>query len=57
MEGESLRNFNNIIFFNEKHDLESVKEIFREYKKRGINILNTGHFKNTIKNKTLHRWI
>jgi len=57
LEGESLRNFNNIISFNEKRDLESIKEIIDEYKERKIIILNTDHFKNTIKNRSLHRWI
>lgn len=57
LEGESLRNFNNIISFNEKCDLESIKEIIDEYKERKIIILSTDHFKNTLKNRSLHRWI
>jgi len=57
LEGESLKNFNNIISFNEKRDLESIKEIIDEYKERKIIILNTDHFKNTLKNRSLHRWI
>ena len=57
LEGESLRNFNNIISFNEKRDLEGIKEIIDEYKERKIIILNTDHFKNALKNRSLHRWI
>jgi len=57
LEGESLRNFNNIISFNEKRDLEGIKDIIDEYKERKIIILNTDHFKNALKNRSLHRWI
>lgn len=57
LEGDNLINFNNLILFNEKCDLENINKIIEESKEKDIKILDTLHFKNALKKRSLQRWI